>query len=239
MSNTAIGNSNPMNTKRAARKFSMTRLFSWYSSDPLFAWFTLLQVVSFLILGLTLAIGTRLSIKQSKQILGLEKDLSDARRKQTEAESELIKLRNQIGPRQLNREVFWEALRDQPKAPVQILYLKDDQDSMEFAQEIANDLNRAGWKVTERAPISPSQSDVPTAMTVGGQPSGITVVTHSLSEDEAAASLNQMNGKEWAKTPWTVLAYALRESMGMGQASSHESVPEGTLRVVVAPKPVR
>lgn len=217
----------------------MTRLFSWYSSDPLFAWFTLLQVVSFLILGVTLAIGTRLGIKQSKQILGLEKDLSDARTKYNESQSELIKLRKQIGPRQLNREVFWRALEDQPKAPVEILYLKDDQDSLEFAQEIENSLKKAGWVVTKRAPIPVSQSDLPTAMTVGGQPVGVTVVTHSISDDEAVAIRNQIEGNEWAKTPWTVLAYAFSQSIGTGYTSSRESVKEGTLRVVVAPKPVR
>jgi hypothetical protein len=133
-----------------------------------------------------------------------------------------------------------KALDGQPKAPVQILYLRDDQDSLEFAQEIANLLERAKWDVISREPIPTlterSSSDIPTAMSVGGQPSGVTVVAHSVSEEESDATSNRMTGKNWVKTPWTVLDNAFAEALGTGQAASHYSVKEGTLRIVVAPK---
>jgi hypothetical protein len=180
------------------------------------------------------------ALRQSRLLNEARDELDKA--KATDAEE---RLRKATGPRQLNRDAFVNALNDQPKAPVQILYLRDDQESLEFAQEIENMLVRAKWNVTSREPIpapKPAKSaaeDIPIPMTVGGQPSGVTVVTDSVSEEEAAAATNRMTGKEWVKTPWTVLEYAFEQSMGESKGASNKSVPKGTLRVVVAPKPVK
>ena len=191
----------------------------------------------------TAIMGKKVNARQAEKILTLETGLADAKTKQAEAETQLERLKKQVGPRRINREVFLKALGGQPKAPVQILYLRDDPDSLEFAQEIANLLARAKWDVIAREPIpTPSavlSSDIPITMSVGGQPSGVTVVTHSVSEEEAEASENRMAGKDWAKTPWTVLCNAFEQAMGEGKAASHSTVPEGTLRVVIGPKFVR
>jgi len=158
------------------------------------------------------------------------------------AELELERLKKQVGPRLLNREAFLKALEGQPKAPVQVLYLRDDPDSLEFAQEIAGLLERAGWTVTAREPIpTPSAvrsgPDIPIAMSVGGQPSGVTVVAHSISEKESEAGLNRSMGKEWVKTPWTVLSDAFGKSMGVAQSAGNVATcPVGILRVVVGPR---
>jgi hypothetical protein len=170
---------------------------------------------------------------------------SNARREAAKAEAELERVKKAIGPRQINREVFVNALEGQPKAPVQILYLRDDQESLEFAQEIANLLERAKWKVIARQPIpipkraKSAAQDIPITMTVGGQPSGVTVVTHSVTEEEIEAGKRVEGKQDWIRTPWTVLCNAFEESTGVGQAASNETVPKGTLRVVVAPKPVK
>ena len=165
----------------------------------------------------------------------LENDAAQAR-------LELEKLKEKVGPRKLDRQAFHRVLDGQPKAPVEILYVKDDPDSLEFGQEIENDLKDAGWTVLSREPIptpreGAADSGIPTAMTVGGQPSGVTVVARSISEEESQATLNSMLGREWIRTPWTVLSVAFQKSMGESKGSSHLTCPEGVLRVIVGPRP--
>src|SRR5271166_767957 len=78
----------------------------------------------------------------------------------------------------------------------------------------------------------------PTSMSISGQPSGVTIAVHSISEAEVAAVSNRMLGKEWVRTPYTVLADAIGNSLGRvsGWAAGPNAPPEGTLRVVVAPR---
>ena len=156
-----------------------------------------------------------------------------------QAKLELEHIKKKVGPRQLNREAFLKALENQPKLPIQILYLRDDPDSFEFAQQIEGVLKEAKWEVQSRNPIpTPSTPrSEPTTMSVGGQPTGVTVSAHSLSEEEINAGMNRTLGKPWKKTPWTVLVFAFEQSMGESKASSHDSVPAGVLRVVVGPRP--
>lgn len=174
-----------------------------------------------------------------------DKKISEARARTAEAELKLEQLRKQVGPRELNRAVFLKALEGHPKAPVAILYLRDDPDSLEFAQEIENSLKAAKWTVISREVIPTpsgirSGPEIPITMSVGGQPSGVTVVAHSVSERESRASefmiRSDWETTDWVKTPWTVLSNAFLQSMGRGSSSSHTSVPEGTLRVVVGPR---
>ncbi len=171
--------------------------------------------------------------------------IAEANARAKESELKLEQLRKEVGPRQLNRAAFLHALKDQPKAPVAILYLRDDPDSLEFAQEIENSLKAAKWIVISREVI-PTPSgiragpEIPITMSVGGQPSGITVVARSVSEKESRASELMMRQDwettDWVRTPWTVLSNAFLQSMGRSSSSSHTSVPEGTLRIVVGPR---
>jgi hypothetical protein len=159
-----------------------------------------------------------------------------------QAKLELQKLKDETGPRKLDREIFQKTLEGQPSAPVEILYMRDDADSLEFAQEIENDLVHAHWTVISRLPIpTPTGANadptIPIAMTVGGQPSGVTVVAHSVSEEESQATWNAVIGKDWIKTPWTVLSVAFGRSMGKMSGAGTASCPEGRLRVIVAPRP--
>jgi hypothetical protein len=169
------------------------------------------------------------------------KEAAVARENTARTELELERLKRQVGPRQLNREAFLKALEGQAKAPVQILYLRDDADSLEFAQEIDNLLRRAGWTVTARDPIptppaARSGQEIPVAMSVGGQPSGVTVVTNFVSEEESKARSDAIMGRAWLKTPWTVLMEAFAQSMGAVRGSGNRTCPEGMLRVIVAPR---
>ena len=177
-------------------------------------WYTIFQVISALALGVTIALGFVINKRQSRQVIALETQLAEAREKQAVAERELLELKERIKPRHIDRSTFLEALTGQPKAPVEVLYLRDDPETLEFAQEIDNLLKAAGWTVTAREPIpvlSPTSPAIPTTMSVGGQPSGVTVVTHSVSEEEIAAWQNRVEGKDWVRTPRTVLLYRHRE----------------------------
>jgi hypothetical protein len=156
-----------------------------------------------------------------------------------EAEFKLEELRRQVAPRSLKRDVLIKILEGQPKAPTEIMYLRDDAESFELAQQIALAMEAAGWQITSRLPIPPtSDPQAITAMAVGGQPSGVTVVVGGITQEEEDASLNAMQGKEWIKTPWTVLTHALGESLGKisGRAGGQNAPPEGSLRVVVSPR---
>jgi hypothetical protein len=165
--------------------------------------------------------------------------IADANALQKEAELRLEQLRRQVAPRVLNREAFIKALEGEVKAPTEVMFLRDDSESMGLAQGIAFAMEAAGWQITSRRPIPPSADpQLPTAMTVGGQPSGVTVVVSSITRDEADASLNAMRGQDWVKTPWTVLSHAI--GVGLGQVGSSaggpNAPPVGTLRIVVAPR---
>ena len=50
---------------------------------------------------------------------------------------------------------------------------------------------------------------LPASFGVGGQPSGVTVVANKVTQQEADAQQNAMLGKDWIRTPWTVLMHAL------------------------------
>ena len=152
------------------------------------------------------------------------------------AQRELVR---RVGPRHLDRGQFLAALRGQPKAPVEVMYYRDDAECLGLAQEIAQSLEASGWTVVSRRPIPLTMSDIPTAMTVGGQPSGVTVVAHAVSAAEAEALQHQMMGQPWEDTPWTALYHALTISLGQtsGSGGGPNSPPPGQLRIVVASKP--
>ncbi|WP_157644760.1 hypothetical protein [Burkholderia ubonensis] len=165
---------------------------------------------------------------------------AEAHARSTEAELKLEELRRQVGHRQLQRDAFLEELRGQQSEPVEILYLRDDPECFDLAQQIARALETAGWKITDLAPIPVPRSNIdPTAMSVDGQPSGVTIVAASMTEAELRATQMQAMGERgWAHTPFTALTSAVLR--GLGRVSSRAAGPHapngGTLRVVVAPR---
>jgi len=228
------------------------RLFTMTLSD----WNTVFQFASAALLGLTFAVGVGaivtghiLNKRQAVLVAEAKRDterlklqVEEESKERIKAEVELAKLKKQIGPRQLDREAFLKALVGQPKAPVEILYLRDDPDSLEFAQEIGNLLERAGWAVLARGPIPPppprSGADIPMTVSGGGRPAGVTVGAGSVSEEGGEAARKRAIGREdWVRTPWTVLSDAFGKSMGKSQAAGNVATcPEGIVRVVVGPR---
>ncbi len=159
------------------------------------------------------------------------------------SELKLEQLRHEVGPRQLNRDAFLSALNGQPKAKVELVYLRDDPECFDLAQQIWRALLEAKWDATPPVPIpqssAPFAAHVPLAMTVEGQPSGVTVVAHSISNEEVAIQADQFAGKHPGKaTAWTTLSSALGQSLGRigGGGGGINPPAEGALRVVVAPR---
>lgn len=158
----------------------------------------------------------------------------------SEAQSQLEQLQKLVRPRRIDHDKFVATLQGQPKTHVEVLFLRDDPDSFLLAQLIWQSFVDAKWDVSPPAPVQPNDLNptAPTVMSAGGQPSGVTVVAHSVSFEEIEWWNNRMSGKPWIKTPWTVVSDALWESLGgiNGAGGGSFSPPEGTLRVVIAPR---
>ncbi len=171
--------------------------------------------------------------------LDAAKMIATAQERAASAELKTIQLRKELGPREFNRDVFLREIADTKPSSVEILFLRDDPECQQLAQQISLALQAAKWTVVPPRPI-PNEfiGDLPTAMTVNGQPSGVTVVTHSITPDEAKAMEDKLYGRPWPKTAWTVLSQALGDSVGKVSASAggQFAPPEGLLRIVVAPR---
>lgn len=179
----------------------------------------------------------RIEIAESKEDFDRYKLEAIARIKEAELKTE--QLRKELGPRHLQRDVFLKTIAESPKSKVEIMYLMDDPECFDLTQQIWRGLEDAAWPVVPPRPIPPLIiSDSPTAMSVDGQPSGVTVVSNGITLEESEASLNAMQGKPWVRTPLTVLMQALGASIGKisGHAGGPNRPPQGILRVVVAPR---
>lgn len=209
------------------------------SADKIFELSTWVGVFA-LVIGVMCSALIAISGKMRDDSLKLE--LSASAERVAAAELKTEQLRKQLGPRQIQRDLFLKTIEGQPQANVEIVYLRDDPECFDVAQQIWRLLQDAKWDVVAPVPIPQSASIAsqknPTAMSVDGQPSGVTVVTHSVTEQEAEAQSKQILGEPWERTPWTALMNALNQSLGRigGSGGGSNSPPEGTLRVVVAPR---
>lgn len=178
----------------------------------------------------------------ARDLRGKDKEIANANARANEAAVKLEELRRQTAPRQLNRDAFFKAIDGKPKALTRIMYVRDDPECFDVAQQIYRVLKDAQWDAVSPVPIPSSnpnlRPDIPIAMSVGGQPSGVSVVAHSLSDEELEASKNISFGRAWKVTPYTSLSNALLESLGRigGGAGGSVAPPDGELRIVVAPR---
>jgi hypothetical protein len=186
-------------------------------------------------------ISDRIGNLQAADVTQAREGAGKANERAAEAELCLEQLRKQVGPRRIPRDAFLNALANQPKAPTEIYFERDDPDSFSVAQQIWQLLRDANWEVTPPVPAAPTDlyPTSPAVVSVGGQPSGVTVVAHSVSPEENQRTGKMIAGKEWLKTPWTVLFNAFLQTLGSasGASGGPNAPPEGTLRVVVAPRP--
>lgn len=181
--------------------------------------------------------------KHETSIAALNKEAAEFKARALEAELKLEQLRKDIAPRRLDRIKFTEALAGAPKAKVEIMYLGHDPECFDLAQQIQGGLKEVDWEVISIGPIPQdliASYPGPAGMAAAGQPSGVTVATHSPSPDEIGTIQYKRTREDWIETPWNALNYALTEALGRGSASagSHNAPPKGILRVIVSPKPI-
>jgi hypothetical protein len=185
----------------------------------------------------------RESLSLRSEIAGLTLAAETAKKEAAVATLKFEELRRQVAPRNINRDPFLKALAGQPKNPVEIMYLRDDPECFDVAQQFWRALQDAGWEVSAPVPIPVTWESLgaqsPLAMSVNGQPRGVTLATRSVSEKEIEDSHNMtIPGATWGKTPWTVLLDAIGQSLGT--YSSHiggvNAPPAGIFRIVVAPR---
>jgi hypothetical protein len=154
--------------------------------------------------------------------------VAESNRLASEAQLEIARLRKRLGPRQINSEIFLAELAGQPKAPLEILYSPDDPDSWNLAWHATSLLVEAGWSVESPNPI-PRKSDKlgnPSSVIAGGYPSGITISVRLIEENDKPG------------TAYTALWNAFWKGLDPNAmySSRQETIPEGALRVIVAPR---
>jgi hypothetical protein len=153
---------------------------------------------------------------------------AEANARAAEAQLELERLRKQLGPRTIQRQVFLEALKDQPKEPVEILVaVKDDAESNDLARQIFRLLMFEKWDVESLRAVRPDEGIAPghgpSALSVGGQPTGVAIVANSIPPEHASTAFN-------------ALRRAFLKTLGTISFAAEEAVPLGKLRIVVSPK---
>lgn len=168
----------------------------------------------------------------------------DARSK--EAELKLEQLHERMRPRSIKGESFLKILEGKPKAPVEILFVRDDGEAFQLSLQIRDFLKQATWSVEEPRYIT--QDDVasrlernhPYTMAAGGQPEGVSLFlrAESQADFEREAVKNPLDPDNPLDTPRKALQAALLDSLGMlSGGMSYENGRPGVLRVIVGPKP--
>ena len=154
--------------------------------------------------------------------------------KEKEAELAIAALKKTLATRQIKGDEFIKALEGKPKAPVEIMFVKDDAECFHLAMQVRDFLKMAKWEVEEPCFIIPPTdvarlSQYPSAMGAGGQPWGVTVVVRATSQADFV-------GKD-ADTPANALSAALLQSLGIiAGGTTFETGKPGVVRIVIAPK---
>ena len=141
----------------------------------------------------------------------------------TQGQLELQKLQN---PRTILPDKLSEGLAGKPRAKVEIWYVSECSDCHWLANWLSAGLLQAEWTLEQGKPLpipagpnSAGSTGAP-AMTKGGQPWGVSVLPAD-SSNPAAVALSGVLLKELGK-------------LGGGKASD---LPDGVVRLIVAPRP--
>jgi hypothetical protein len=182
----------------------------------------------------------RLQQISDETVASAKRASDEANQKAQEAMLELERLRKRFGPRYIDPEMFSKDIAGQPKLPVQILYLKDDPDSYSLSFQILSLLNRATWDVVVPTPIRPNPQFpsplLPTAFSVGAKISGVTIVVKVIELLDGPALAELPESGKIASSASVALGRALIRSLGGLGMGTDPTMPEGVLRVVVAPR---
>ena len=180
-----------------------------------------------------------------KKIKAADERIAEFNTRAKEAELELAQIRQRMAPRNIKGEQFLKALEGKPKAPVEILFVRDDGEAFSLSLQIRDWLRQASWLVEEPRPITPDDvssrlvQNHPLAMAAGGQPQGVSLFLRA----ESQADFDRENDDPFdshapVNTPRKALSRALLGSLGtISGGMSDENGRPGVLRVIVGPKP--
>ena len=168
--------------------------------------------------------------------------IADSTARSKEAELKLEQLRERMKPREIKGERFLKLLEGRPKAPVEVVFVRDDPECFRLAMQIRDWLKQAKWDIDDAvaiaAPDTPRLGKYTSSMGVGGQPSGVTVVQRATSQDDFERERHDpFDPNAPIDTPAKALSLALGDSLGSISGSmSFDTGTPGVLRVVVGPK---
>ena len=168
------------------------------------------------------------------------KQIAEANARAVEAQLALEKYK---APRTIDGPAFVAALAGKPRAPVEIVFVRDNPECWQLAMQIRDWLKEAKWEHSEPAAISgpdePRFATYPSAMQAGGQPSGVVIVQRATSQGDFERERdNPFDTNAQIDTPGKALSRALMASLGsIGGSMGFETGTVGKLRVVVGPKP--
>lgn len=176
------------------------------------------------------------STRLQQQNLQMGERLTRARQTLAETETQLEIVREREGWRHLNLPKFVVSLKDKPKpVGITILFLRDDPETWNLANEIFEGLHEAQWPVTYPEPIPPSQSRLfsrfPLVESVGGNSSGgISVVTGD------KVKIPFWEDKSAAGALIQAFSASLPGQISGGKVYSEQPLPTGWIRIVVDPR---
>src|SRR5262249_18825545 len=129
----------------------------------------------------------------------------------------------------IDGDVFRNAVKDGPKAKIELLYVNDDAESYQLALQIFWNISMAGWKSDTEKPIPPRSPespypDKPLTYSVLAREAGISLVVGSYDQLKPG-------------TAYATLAKAFALTPGQFETGWDDRLPSDVIRIVVAPKP--
>jgi hypothetical protein len=180
--------------------------------------------------------------------LQTSKEIADANAKQKEAELKLEELRVKMGPRHIDGPAFIAALAGKPKAPVEIMFPKEDGEAFLLSLAIRDVLRGAQWQASEPVPVPPTDiprlKNQPSHMAAGAQAMGVGLVVRANTQEDfkVFGETFKLGDDPEPNIPLRALQIAFLKSFGgvAGYAAGSDvfdAPPPGTIRIVVGPKP--
>jgi len=176
-----------------------------------------------------------------KYKLDTGKQIAEASARQKEAELKLEELRAKVGPRHIDGEAFKKALEGKPKAPVEIMFPKEDGEAFLFSLAIRDVLRTARWQVSEPIPVPPTDvprlKNMPSHMAAGAQAMGMALVVRADTQEDfrVVEQTFRLGDDPEPNTPLRALQIAFQKSLGAlaGYAAGpdvFDAPPSGTIR---------
>jgi hypothetical protein len=203
-------------------------------------WAPLLETIADIAFGIVI-VALAVELVAGRIAKRFERQIDAARELQiAELNNETARLRKEMGPRHIDPDKFVAALTDKPKAPVEIMFPKENGEAFMLAIEFRDAIRKAGWQASEPIPVPPTDiprlANQPSTAGVGGEPVGVSVAVRA----DTQADFEQFG--PGINTPANAIFNAISAAFGTG--AGYVAGPEvfnaparGTVRIVVGPKP--